>query len=239
MLLAMIIGIVLLIISPSSQSRLASLSPGGIEQTFSPIKVLLMSLRYSFDFINNTISGYILLFVFSFLNFVCLSILYPINNYLQLTFQRKIVISFLVIAAVYLIIAASMAPTIFTFSAYPNQRSLFVPTFFLVIGVSLVSILFGSSIKINRKPFKLAVSILLIIVSFYTLRGSIKEFDTLNELKPRQTLWFERDQQVRSEVAAGKQLIQIKGIDSIETISDFNPVCLRLYYGIDEFILGE
>jgi len=73
----------------------------------------------------------------------------------------------------------------------------------------------------------------IILVTIYLLRAGFSELTYQNELNARKVVWEERNAYILKQIEQGNVDISVKGVDSIETIMDFNPVCFRDFYQID------
>lgn len=126
-----------------------------------------------------------------------------------------------------------MAPQLFAFGAYPNVRSQFIPTFFLLLGISVFCLGFGAFFISRYQKIKSLLIIPILFVTIYLLRASYSELPYKNELDVRKKAWEERNTYILQQVEQGRGELIVKGVDSIETIMDFNPVCFRDYYQFD------
>ncbi|NPV86597.1 MAG: hypothetical protein HPY45_11395 [Anaerolineae bacterium] len=233
----MIIGTALMILSPSAYIRVDNLQPTGIEQTTQPLKLITRSLIFSFDFIYYTISGYILPLSIFTLTSAALGYVQSQGQTQPLSTSKLIFWGLSTIFSTFIIIAASMAPTIYAFSAYPNPRSQLICLFFLLAGIAVLMNLCGTYLTNHTRRIQPVALLLVLISGVYALRGGILELPYRYELQQRQQIWMERDAQIRNQINAGQTTVSARGIDRIETISDFNPPCFEQYYQINKIQL--
>ena len=235
----MVIGIALMIFSPSAHLRVDNLQPTGIEQTTQPLRLIARSLLFSFDYVRYTISGYILPFGIFALTFAALGYIQPQRQIQSLSNSKLILLGLFSILSTFAVIAASMAPTVYAFSAYPNPRSQLICLFFLLAGIAMLMNLSGTYLTKRTTRIRSIALLLVFLSGFYALRGGSLELPYRHELQQRQQIWVERDTQIRNQINAGQTTVSVRGIDSIETISDFNPPCFEQYYQINKMQFSD
>lgn len=231
-LIGLIVGVILLIVSPSAISRNSgneNLNGFGFIEL---IKLLTTSFTFGFDFIIDMIKSFSLPIIVLLVGMISLGGLIEFP-YRHDSLRSLIIFQIYTFLSTFIIISASMSPQIFAFGAYPNERSQIIPLYFLLLGVSIIGISLGiiiiNKLKINRK----SLVFLLLVISIYLLRAGFTEYSHVDDLSKRSKVWKERNSYIVSQVEKGMVDITIPGIDSIETIMDFNPMCLRDYYQIN------
>ena len=231
-IMGLFIGMVLLIISPSASLRNSGSNSIVASNITNPIELFITSIVFGFDFILSQIKSYtlpitiIIIGMFSIGGFIS-------YQHLQKTIKNFFIYSIFIFVSTYLTISASMAPQLFAFGAYPNVRSQLIPSFFLLLGISVFCLGFGAFFISKYQKIKSLLIIPILLVTIYLLRASYSELPYKNELQVRKKAWEERNAYILQQAEQGRDEIIIKGVDSIETIMDFNPVCFRDYYHID------
>lgn len=232
-ILGITLGMVLLIISPSGRSRASSTHSVDLKQIESSLWIFTTSLRFGADFIKYTLSGYIMPVLVSVLSFVAFGYLFREDRVSTPKFTRKkLMINLFLFLSTYFIVAASISPSVFAFSTYPNVRSRMVGTFFLLAGIALIALYNGYHFPVRSQLIEMGVLVGLVFVSVYVLRASWIEQNYKAELQTRRDQWIVRNEFTENAVLSGKEQITVFGIDSIETIEDLNPVCYRKFYGL-------
>jgi hypothetical protein len=229
-IIGLTVGIVLLVISPSAIMR----NSGGSGIGFGinePIKLLSTSFSFGFDFIIDQFRSYTLPLIILVIGMICVGGLIEIPK--NTTAIKKIAFSIVfTILSTYIVISASMSPQIFAFGAYPNHRSQIIPLFFLLLGFSFIGIIIGILLYKKINVSKVFLVLPLILISLYMVRAGYSSYSFKNELSGRSLLWDERNSFIMSQVEKGIVDVSIMGVDRIESIMDFNPVCLREFYQI-------
>ena len=231
-ILGLFIGMVLLIISPSATLRNSGSDSMVTSNITNPIDLFITSIVFGFDFILSQIKSYTLPFTIIIIGMFSIG---GFLNYqhLQKSIKNFFIYSIFIFVSTYLTISASMAPQLFAFGAYPNVRSQLIPAFFLLLGISVFCLGFGAFFISRYQKIKSLLIIPLLLVTIYLLRASYSELPYKNELQVRKKAWEERNGYILQQVDQGRGEIIVKGVDSIETIMDFNPVCFSDYYQIE------
>ncbi len=227
------IGLALLILSPSAQLRLSSTSSNHINPLFKFIAILLTSLDFSFDFIRLNIIGLYVPLIICGLTFFAVGYFHFQNQKIMISKNNLLVTIAGSILCTFLVIAASMAPTVFKFNSYLNPRSQNVPMFFLILGLSTIAYVSGGYLSQKKLNFVSIGYILLLVVSIYVIRCSIINIGFTEILSPAQNQWALRDLQIRAAVSIGVDNLSIHRIDRIEKVTDFNPICFLEYYHLE------
>ncbi|PKO06064.1 MAG: hypothetical protein CVU41_08095 [Chloroflexi bacterium HGW-Chloroflexi-3] len=231
-IIGLIIGMILLIISPSALLRNNGSDSMVASNITNPIPLITTSIVFGFDFVLDQIKSFTLPIMIIIIGMFSIGGFINIQN-LQISIKKFLIFSTFIIVSTYLTISASMAPQLFAFGAYPNVRSQIIPTFFLLIGISVFSLSFGAIFISRHQKIKFLLIIPILLVTIYLLRASYSELTYKNELQVRKKIWEERNAYILQQVEQEKFEITVKGVDSIESIMDFNPVCFRDYYKID------
>ncbi len=226
------IGLVLLIISPAGRTRASSTNSVDITQFENGLWILTTSFRFGFDIIKYKLSGFILPMIVSMIGFASFGYLARGKQEIAPRFAwKQILTNIYIILTTYFIVAASVSPSVFAFSTFPNLRSRMVGTFFLLVGVGLIAFYSGYHFPPRSKIIRAGSLAALICISVYVLRASWIEQSYKTELQNRRDQWIIRNELVEQSVLANEKQVTVFGIDSIETVEDFNPVCFRKYYG--------
>jgi hypothetical protein len=234
--LGLIVGMVLLIISPSGRLRSTSTGSVDLNQWQNGLWMMTTTLKFGADFIRYALSGYVLPIFITVLS--CASFGYLLkgvqNNPVRLSWNIAKTNIYLALST-YLIVAASIAPSVFAFSGYPNLRSRLIGTFFLLCGIALISFYNGYNFHLRAQSIEIISLAVLALASVYVLRASWVEQDYRVELQTRRELWIQRDKMAKELIQSGKKYVTMPAIDSlgegIDTLGDFNHVCFRKYYG--------
>jgi len=229
-LVGLTIGLSLLILSPSAQARNTGMSELMGNRYGNLIEILAGSLAFGFDFILYQLRGTFLPLTVLFLGMLTIgSFLEKRPGGLKVLFFAFL----LVILSAYFSISASMAPQLFAFGAYPNERSQFIPLFILLSGISCLGLLTGNYLSPTIQRYKVVPVLALLLISIYVLRAGILELNYRSQLEPRRQQWLERNSLVLETTARGEWDMIVTGIDSIGTISDFNPICFNDFYHLN------
>ncbi len=224
------IGILLLVISPSAISRHSGMNGLLGNKYDSLVEIVRGSFQFGFDFIIYQLKGTFLPLAVLLVGMLVIGSLLISS---RIKTKQLVYGSLLIVSIVYLSISASMAPQIFAFGAYPNERSQLIPLFILVSGISCTGLLFGMYLPPFSQRYQSLGLLVLLLASVYVLRTGLLETNYRSELVTRRLQWEVRNQQVLQSIAKGERDLIVSGIDSIGTISDFNPVCFRDYYQLN------
>lgn len=229
------IGTVLLVISPSAISRNSGMNGLLGNKYDSLLEILARSFQFGFDFIIYQIKGTFLPLAVLFIGMLIIgSLIMPS----RIKIKQLVYGSLLIFSIVYLAVSASMAPQIFAFGAYPNERSQLIPLFILLSGITCTGLLTGRYLSHHLHRYQSLALLVLFLVCVYVFRTGLLETNYRSELVTRRQQWVERNTQVLKSTSLGQHDLIVSGIDSIGTISDFNPVCFRAYYQLNSVELS-
>lgn len=227
--LGCITGLALLFFSPAAHLRLSS-QPKSI---FNPLEILLTSLDFSIDFLKLSIMGLFIPLIVSAIAFIAVGFLHFRSQKVKLSKKHLFIISIISIFWTFLVITASMSPTVFSFGSYLNVRSQIVPMFFLILEISALAFIFGAYLSQKNFPIIVFGYFPIILALTYVFRGSIISLDYAASLSQNQEIWKTRDLQIRESVSMGIDDVIVRRIDRIEQVMDFNPSCFMEYYQLD------
>ncbi len=157
----------------------------------------------------------------------------------------------LVVPVVTLImVITACAPVVYMLDAYPDDRTIILPLFFIVIGMMSFSGLLGFglqrigflpdlSIKVNLKRIlKNAIILLIFIAAAITVQKTINNADSYQTYA---ISWDKRDQELQLEAISGKQEVTVFGLESRYGLADLRiesdywvNKCMADYYNIPD-----
>jgi hypothetical protein len=221
-LLGYSIAFILLLASPPNKLRMV-----GSNQTYNSITLIAKSFTFTLDFIIDMIkSNPIPIFVFLSIFFVS-GIFFFVENATAIKKENKIfpsVLSFLCpIVFIFVLISASIAPSVFAQSAYPELRALIVATSILFPLSAFLSwnagMSFGDALK-KRFPSMNGVFLLSIVMLFslYCIKAASNISASFPVFELRAEQWDKRVAFIEQNKESGKVDFQIKGIDSYEGV---------------------
>ncbi len=144
---------------------------------------------------------------------------------------------FVVPLITFAIIAASFAPSAYALS-YPDARVRFPARFVMTSGLFIEGALLG--LWLGREKFRVLVTLLLAITTFYPLRGAWQACQALPKYRAYADAWDTRDAYIRSKRDGGMMDIAVPPMDGMAGIKEFDVDADHWvnrgaadYYGVD------
>ena len=194
------------------------------------VEIVARSFQFGFDFIIYQLKGTFLPLAVLFAGMLIIGSL--IHSPL-VKVKHLVLGSLLISIMVFISVSASMAPQIFAFGAYPNERSQFITLFILLSGTSFTGLLTERWLSPYSQRLQLLALLALMQASVYIFRTGLLEVNYRSELETRRLQWEVRNRQASQSIANGDRDLIVSGIDSIGTISHFNLICFRDYYHLN------
>ncbi|HQP09134.1 MAG TPA: DUF6056 family protein [Anaerolineaceae bacterium] len=243
------LAFILLIISPPNKLRMVNTN-----QTYELITLITKSFTFALDFVVDIFKSYPLpIFVF-FSLFVILGVVFYLENptIKNPTLVYSIIHSYLFpILISFVLIAASIAPSVFAQSAYPEFRALIVATSILLPLYAFLSWNtgrhFGYILK-SKYPKVSSVYLILIFMlsSLYCIKATFNISATYPIFKQRAEQWDGRVALIEQNKKYGILDFQVEGIDSyagvIELQKDPNfwiNICAAETFGVNSLWTDE
>ena len=163
--------------------------------------------------------------------------------------RNKVILNLIGIPViVYLLIVATITPSVFATAAYPAERALITAQFVLICALAFWSLLLGHFLrgylgKLTAHPTLIWVVIVLLLMSGAII-SSQKTRSRLPDAQTFASLWDERDQNIRQEISAGVQKISAASLPHMspglgelsKDPNDWVNLCLALSYGLTEVV---
>jgi len=238
-LIFIIVAMVLLISSPTSQVRMDRYGdPTPLTQL--PILVISLSLGFiKLSFMDLPLPHLVIILTFLLLGYL----LFPrLRNDINI---RKYLYIIIVVAAIgFLLIGASLSPSAYIEQAPPAPRARIIARFTMICTIATLAWIFGSALKsrFNYKLLNYAAILMVLLAYGYAVRSILITSDKLVVYKERAELWDERDDKIRQAAAHNTPVVDVRAIDSLPVggIRDFKPSekhwingCAARYYGVD------
>jgi len=205
-------SLIVLSLSPSNSARVDYLS----SQPHGLLTTLLLSARFSFDFMLDSIKSLIVPHLVFMIIFLSLSLLSAGSAGVDGSpIWRKALLMGLVLMTVWLLVSAIYAPTAYFYGTPPDPRVKSLARFTMLAGLAVISWLIGDSIQ-NRfhGSFFVFVAILGIAASMiYTARSITSVYAQLDGFKYRAQLWDQRDADIKAAKSQGETRVAVKVID--------------------------
>jgi hypothetical protein len=239
-----LLGAVLLIISPVNSSQLM-----GSSVNIASFPVLIKkSFRFGFDFLNYSLTGKWLPFFVLFMFGYFLAQFFPSAIYSIKNLGKNLLITVL---CTYLISVACMMPSVLVRTAYPDPRALLIPHFTLTISIFLIGILTGRLVSFDRLFHPNTISnflicLLLLGLVLYSIRMIPLIVADVSPLQARAVAWDQRQAYIYQEKASGVMNITVPAFDSIAGINELHleenhwvNKCAASYYGVNSISAVE
>lgn len=158
-----------------------------------------------------------------------------------LTYRKALFIALLVLTIMYLLIAASFAPSIYG-QSYPVARARFTARVILTLTLMIEGAIFGMLLqKIQYLQKSLLPLFLLLLLAFYPLRASLKVWKSeLPQYQQRAVAWDTRHMHILEQIAEGKKDIIVEQLSGFEQVKELDSNsrhwinrCASTYYGVD------
>ncbi|MFN3742701.1 MAG: DUF6056 family protein [Anaerolineales bacterium] len=155
--------------------------------------------------------------------------------------SRMLLGAFLVLGIMYLLIAASFAPSIYG-QSYPVARARFAARVILTLTLMIEGALLGMMLR-RCQPLQksLLPSLLLLLLAFYPLRASLKMWQSeLPRYQQRAAAWDTRHARILAQIAKGEKEIVVEQLNSFEQVKELDSDprhwvnrCAAAYYGVE------
>lgn len=239
-LAAVALATVVLVLSPAIAARHT-----GYPNPTNPLMLPVLSVIFTFDFIQASLKG----LVVPHLMFALLFLLLPFladqtSTETNISPAKPLKAMLLIAVLTVLLIAASQVPAIYIEGGPPAPKALIAARFTLLLAIAAIFWLTGSwlTTRITGKYRYAALAVLLIPI-LYTARPIALTYAELPRYTQRADAWDARDQSIRDAKSQGILEIDVKGIDSryMAQTLDFKEkpnfwvnACAATFYGMDE-----
>jgi hypothetical protein len=208
----LLLSLLVLALSPSNSARVDFLGspPKGL------LTALLLSVRFSFGFMLNSIKSQILPNLVYIIAFASLSILYveSAGEHPAPLWKTGILIGVVTII-VWLLISAVFAPSAYFYGTPPDPRGQSLARFTMLAGLAITSWLFGYAIK-NRFHGDLLIFVAVLGIAFnmiYVIRSVEVVYSDLPGFVYRAQLWDMRDKDIKAAKEQGATRVEVIVID--------------------------
>lgn len=239
-----LIGFILLIANPTNSIRQSPFPPPP------PLwAVALRSVEFAWDFFFFSFRGTPVPFVFIFLSGLLMGLELPLKSFrwAKMLWGGAAMVIFSGI-----LLCCIMAPTIWSMSAYPENRSLLTGIYVMCLFFISLGVLSGAAGQAVLKQIHLPVikwvlgGMLTLFLTMYAIHFIPPTFGLIEEYRDRAAAWDQRDAMIREAREMGQSRIVIPGIDSYEKIIELQPYeyrwpnfCAAIYYGVDALVTTE
>ncbi len=242
-------AMLIFLVSPGNHIRQALFpEPPGL------FTLVWFSFRYALAFIYHTLIAYPVPFLFGALVAGMMGILLARSLSpalpLKISHRRNLWIAAGITAfATLVMIISTFAPSVYAQSVYPEPRALFPASYILVSGFFATVFLAGFIIVLpengKTRVWKLSydsfIILGLILACIYPLRAGSSLNGDLLQARAYSQAWDERDRVVQTYRVSGKELLELKAINSqhgiieLQTDPDFwVNQCFARYYGLEK-----
>ena len=243
--IALLASMIVLIISPSNDRYQAmSVRPASLSL------VPFLSLRFSLDFIVDSLKSLLVPNLVFIIFFMALAILQGILSPMRPSAKLRTELFILIITTIvtFLLIAAVQAPTVYFYKSVPEPRAQSLSWFTLLIGLAVIGWIAGQLIvqRWNVKNWLYITAILSIaLCAVYTARLTVNNLADLRLFEVRARLWDQRDAALRMAHAQGLSRADAIAIDTkgwgVEDMlipgkfmnGQWISNCFSQYYGLD------
>jgi len=212
-LLSILASLIVLAVAPSNLARSDAIST---QHKSLPV-TLLLSLRFSIEFMIDSLKSLPvphLVFMVAFLSLSILSGSSLLER--QTTHLWKTALSILtVMIIVWLIISAVQAPNAFFYGAPPDPRGKSVARFTMLAGLAIIAWLTGQAINSSwQNKLLIVIALLGMTVNIvYVARTITRTYSELPGFVSRAKLWDERDADIQAALEQGQTQLEIVVID--------------------------
>jgi hypothetical protein len=241
------LALFVLIASPANETR-------QLKAYGSPTSLLelpRLALVYTYFFLRVTTSAHILPFLVVFTLPLALATLQEPSKTLMLKGRYTILLILLIGVGTYLLVAASLTPSLYIEAGMPAPRAQIIPLFTAISAAVAVGWLVGTYLRCKIQALSMditgAMDVTAIIIIFLACLFTAQTITSTSGKIPiytdRAVIWDERDQYIREAVQQGTQVVDVYGIDSqpVEGLHDLKPDgnhwvnhCAARYYGVKE-----
>lgn len=207
-----LVALIIMILSPANAPRqLIYSEPSTLSET------IFFSIKYGFDFMINSIKSYPLphLIFFS----IIFAISFLTNNSKEprqslYSLAKKLLIIILISI---LLIIAIQAPSAYIEGSIPGDRALIIAQWIFLFSSGMIAWLTGEFLTkaLNHQAYNLVIFVMLTISILYVIRASYLTYDYHQpRFEKIAAVWDERDEVIKSQKAAGVNVIHVRAIDS-------------------------
>lgn len=206
------VSLLVLAFSPSNSARMDVFAsrPNDLLTT------LLLSVRFSFDFMVDSIKSLILPHLVYIIVFTSLSVSFAESaGENRVPVWKTALLIGVVIIFVWLLISAIDAPSAYFYGTPPNPRGRSLARFTMLTGLAIISWLFGYAIK-NRFQGKLLIRVAILGIALnmiYVVRSVGIVYSELPGFVHRAQLWDIRDKDIKRAKEQGSTRVEVIVID--------------------------
>jgi hypothetical protein len=243
-LIATLLAMLVLILSPANQFRQADLpTPPGI------VSLLSMSVKHAYIFTHATVTKLIISNTSIFTAFLLLAFHLRSRSSMPSSIHGIHFASSIILVPLlsFFLVICSMAPSAYAQSSYPELRALITARFVLVVGVAIFGVLVGHGLgevfkpsDSNKPQILLVMGALVILVSLSPILSTKDNFAETARYQRWAQHWDARDQEIRETEKLGVKDIEVMQIGSIiPRVGGLSPNpdhwynnCAEMYYGM-------
>lgn len=244
-LLGIFFGLLLLVLNPTNAIRQSAFpTPPTI------INAAITSIKYTGGFVFDLIRSAPLPFIVLLFS----GLLWGWVELRMEKFRWKLGILLLLglLIGTYLLIASTMAPTVWAMSSFPDPRGLLPGSYLIIIVIFTLGVIlgtFGNTLFRQRIPVWLengTILILVAILSAYYIHLIPSIYSYINPYQARAKIWDARNEEILKMKTEGQTHILVSGITSISGIVElqknknyFINQCAAIYYGVEDIRTTE
>jgi hypothetical protein len=238
----LVAALVALIASPSNVPRLDNFSKARTPFT----ETIILSLRYSLDFMIDSIKSAPLPHLIFFIALASVSIFIQHNAYNTRANTLKLILQLAAILLIaWLLISAIQAPTVYVYKSPPDPRGKSLASFVIFASVGLIAWITCQVIALKWRRYMLVVLALLGLSTsiIYMGRAVILTYSELPAFMHRAELWDQRDITIKQALAQGINKVEVVMIDMgnantrdivrSSQIGNWISNCGSRYYGLE------
>jgi hypothetical protein len=231
-------GLLMMFFAPGTAFRLGGSSPLSIDV------LILRILRSPSEFLIDTLR--VAPVPTLYLLFTSVVVFFCVFHYYKFYKPRPVVIISLVVivlSAMYVLIAASFAPSIYG-QSYPAPRARFIGYLFFNIAVLLTGGFIGIWLA-NVDWFTWGVPVglgLLVLLSIYPLRIASSVINETLDNRALALAWDQRDSEIRSLKSQGMLDLSVSEIPQVSDVGELKPKpnyinnCAARFYGVNSIV---
>ena len=234
------IALLVLASAPSNAARTNVISAERTE----PLTMILLSFRFAFDFMLDSIRSLPIPHVVFAVVFFSLSILSP--NEKSADLLKTILSALAVTVALWLIIAAVQAPTVLFYGVPPDPRGKSLARFTMLVGLAVIAWLFGKEFhsRWDNKWLTAIAMTAMFLGAAYTARTITRIYAEIPSHVRRAEEWDARDVHIQQAIREGQTLVEVTVIDmkglgvqdimkSKEMNGEWIVACSSQFYGFE------
>jgi hypothetical protein len=249
-LLASVLAMILLAVSPSIDERLAKVDHPDI------INFISISLRSALAFIFGSLKGQPIPNLINFFIFVTLAFLNPSRRVVPELLPWRAYLKILIIIGLigFILVLSITAPSAYAQAAYPELRSLFPARLIMVVLVSTMGQITGyqanhwlQSIQRKSNAIQGGILILAVVLLIYPIYASRNIFTQFPQYQKWASFWDARDLYIRQAKQAGQKQLEVIEIDHIiPGVGDLSSdpghwynLCAAQYYDVSSITANQ